>query len=89
MENAFKHSRFVQSGAVKIQVRTTVKGNRFSLSIQNNYNKEREHSSNGIGLTNVKRRLEVLYPYEQHQLTISKDDSFYSINLQLELVHKI
>lgn len=86
MENAFKHSKFVQSSAICIYVEATLENYRFSLTIKNNYNKEEKSSANGIGLTNVKRRLEVLYPNQQHQLTISKDDSFYTVHLQLQLV---
>jgi len=87
MENAFKHSRFVQPAAVQIHTRTWVKGNRFYFVVKNNYSVERESSPNGIGLTNVKRRLEVLYPNGQHQLTVSNDGSFYTIHLELELSH--
>jgi LytS/YehU family sensor histidine kinase len=57
--------------------------------IRNNYNKDRESSGNGIGLTNVKRRLEVLYPNGQHQLTIIKDEIFYTVYLQLQLVKTV
>lgn len=83
MENAFKHSRFVRSAPVNIQVKTALENNWFTLIIKNNYDKERQDSENGIGLANVKRRLEVVYPNRQHQLTISRDDSFYTINLGL------
>lgn len=86
IENAFKHARLVQSAAVNIYIKTTLEDNWFSLTIMNNYNKEKEGSSNGIGLINVKRRLEVLYPNLQHQLVISRDDDFYTINLGLQLV---
>jgi len=86
MENAFKHAKLVKSAAVDIYIKTTLENNCFNLTIRNNYNQEKESSANGIGLINVKRRLEVLYPGWQHQLTISKDDIFYTINLQLELV---
>ncbi|MDB5232389.1 MAG: rane protein [Chitinophagaceae bacterium] len=88
MENAFKHSRFVQSSAVKIYINTTLENDWFSLTIKNNYNKEKATSENGIGLTNVKRRLELLYPNHQHQLTITEDTIFYTIDLQIQLVRK-
>jgi hypothetical protein len=87
MENAFKHSRFVQPAAVQIHARTRVEGNRFYLVIKNNYSKESAVSPHGIGLTNVKRRLEVLYPDGRHQLTVSRDGSFYTVHLELELSH--
>ena len=89
MENAFKHAKFVQSAAVNIEIKTTLEADWFGLTIRNNYNKERETSANGIGLTNVKRRLEVLYPNQQHQLTIIKDDIFYTVYLQLQLVKTV
>jgi len=89
MENAFKHAKFVRSAAVNIYIKTMLDNNRFTLIIKNNYNTEKESSANGIGLTNVKRRLEVLYPERQHQLTISRDDTFYTINLQLQLVKMV
>jgi hypothetical protein len=84
MENAFKHAKHVPSEPIRIDVRMAIEDGWFSLIIRNNYNKDRKESGNGIGLTNVKRRLEVLYPDQQHQLTIMKDDLF-SIYLQLKL----
>jgi LytS/YehU family sensor histidine kinase len=86
MENAFKHAKFIQSAAVNIYIKTLLQDNWFSLTIKNNYNKEKQSSSNGIGLTNVKRRLEVIYPNGQHQLTISQDEIFYTVTLKLQLV---
>lgn len=86
IENAFKHAKLVQSGPVDIYIEMQLENNWFSLTIRNNYNKEQQSSANGIGLINVKRRLEVLYPNHQHQLTIVKDEMFYTINLGLQLV---
>jgi hypothetical protein len=85
MENAFKHAKSVQSAAVDIYIKTTLEKNWFTLTVRNNYNKENRASLNGIGLTNVTRRLEVLYPDRKHQLSIIKDDIYYTVNLQLEL----
>jgi two-component system, LytTR family, sensor kinase len=36
--------------------------------------------ASGIGLNNVKRRLELLYP-DNHQLTIKDEEDFYLIRL--------
>jgi LytS/YehU family sensor histidine kinase len=89
VENAFKHAKLVQSTAVNIYIKTALEHKRFSLTVKNNYNREKESSANGIGLANVKRRLEVLYPNEQHLLTISKDENFYTVYLQLQLVETV
>ncbi len=40
--------------------------------------------SGGLGLKNVKRRLELLYP-GKHQLAISSSDNLYSVHLTLNL----
>ena len=85
IENAFKHAKLVESSAVKIFITTTIKDDWFHLTIKNNYNKDSQSSTTGIGLTNVKRRLEVLYPNQQHQLKIDKDDLYYTVSLQLHL----
>ena len=86
IENAFKHAKLIKSGAVNIYIRTYLENDWFIFSIKNNYNKDKENSTNGIGLTNVKRRLEVLYPNHQHHLKITQNETFYSVNLELQLV---
>jgi LytS/YehU family sensor histidine kinase len=40
--------------------------------------------AHGIGLTNVKRRLELLYP-SKHSLAINEQGNIYSVNLQIQL----
>jgi hypothetical protein len=86
MENAFKHSKLVRSAGVNIYIKTTLEQDWFTLTIKNNYNNEKERSENGIGLINVKRRLDLLYPNGEHQLTINEDGFFYKIILRLKLI---
>jgi LytS/YehU family sensor histidine kinase len=38
----------------------------------------------GIGIANVKRRLELLYP-DKHVLAIQNNDHFYEVTLNLEV----
>ena len=89
IENAFKHAKLVQREPVNIYIRAALEGDWFELTLKNNYNKDKISSTNGIGLTNVKRRLEVLYPNNLHKLVIEKDDGLYTINLRLKLVRTI
>jgi LytS/YehU family sensor histidine kinase len=83
VENAFKHSKLVEQAAVDIYISASLENNVFTFIVRNNYNEEIESGTGGIGLANVKRRLEVLYP--EHRLHISRDDNFFSMNLQLPL----
>ena len=89
IENAFKHAKFVQSAAVNIEIKTTLEDGWFNMTVRNNYNKEKQSSASGIGLTNVKRRLEVLYPNQQYNLTIVTDEVFYTVYLHLKLAKKV
>ncbi|MES2774093.1 MAG: histidine kinase [Bacteroidota bacterium] len=85
IENAFKHSKFIKAGPVHIYIKTMVENDWFTLVVKNNYNGERAKSAQGIGLINVKRRLEVLYPAGKHELAISKDEKFHTVTLKLQL----
>ncbi len=38
----------------------------------------------GIGLSNIKRRLELLYP-KKHELIISEDDGWFDVQLKMEI----
>ena len=89
IENAFKHAKLVEREPVSIYIRTTLEDDWFELILKNNYNRDKNNSPNGIGLTNVIRRLEVLYPNNQHKLIIEKIDSLYTINLRLKLAKTI
>jgi two-component system sensor histidine kinase LytS len=85
VENAFKHSKLVQTGAVAISIHTKLDGDWFEMMIRNNFNSTQKISANGIGLMNVKRRLDVLYPGGRHELDIKKEDIFYTVKLRLQL----
>ena len=85
IENAFKHGIGMVSNAF-IKIALTVKENRLFFQVCNNYNranKSKDHSS-GIGLLNVKNRLELLYK-GKYQLKIVDENEIYSVQLKLDL----
>ena len=88
VENAFKHAKLVHDAPVHIYMKATLENDWFSLTIKNNYNKEKTDAPAGIGLTNVIRRLEVLYPGGQHQLTIAREEEVFSVLLQMKLTRE-
>ncbi|RYY90693.1 MAG: hypothetical protein EOO15_01530 [Chitinophagaceae bacterium] len=85
VENAFKHARLIQSGAIDIRIAALLEGDWFTFRVRNNYNPEGTASTPGIGLSNVQRRLAVLYPEGRHQLLIEKNGAYFSVELRLLL----
>lgn len=86
VENAFKHLSHYSDAVnfVKLEINST--GGSFFFRIENS--KEAGIKLNGkpggIGLVNVKRRLELLYP-GRHQLVIDENDKTYSVKLKMQL----
>ncbi len=87
VENAFKHSRNSVNEPVNINIDLVIEHeNNMCFKIQNKYFKHNNDSNlGGLGINNVKKRLEVLYPNNLHTLEIIKRDSNYCVNLHLSL----
>ena len=84
VENAFKHGiGDVERPAIQISLVADEKTLDFRVS--NYYKPENENADEyyGIGLANVKRRLELLYP-GKHRLVIMPDSNTYHVHLQLQ-----
>ncbi len=82
IENAFKHvSNYNdRDNEVKISVKKT--GDRFNLNIFNTKDAKQNPGNSGLGLKNVKRRLELLYK-DHYRLDIYEKDNSFEINLEL------
>lgn len=90
IENAFKHSTASQSEDIVIDVNINVTENgtlHFKCSNSFSPNTNNQSLSKGIGLQNVKKRLQLLYP-NMHQLKIEDSGSMYQVNLILRLQPK-
>jgi LytS/YehU family sensor histidine kinase len=85
VENAFKHGTGMISDA-RIDIELRAKQGLLQFSVMNKYNEEFEikDASSGIGLTNVKRRLNLLYR-NNYQLLINKKEGWFVVSLQLHL----
>lgn len=88
VENAFKHgvSREIELSFISIDF--TVKENRLLLRVENSKgglapnNKE---ISKGIGLTNVRRRLELIYGSRKYELQVFDEEETFMIVLKIPL----
>lgn len=84
VENAFKHG-VVLINDPEIDIRLVVAGNLLEFSVWNKFNPEREEKdkSSGIGLNNVRRRLDLLYPGSR--LDIVQGNNTHRVNLSIIL----
>ena len=84
IENAFKHGveNLRENAFVSIKLRATK--NDISFEVENNFDAEEISKNKGIGLQNLKRRLELVYS-KKHILTFKEKESIYKAKLVLEL----
>ncbi len=90
IENAFKHSTASQSDNIIIDLSIDISDDGvLNFSCKNSFlpNFNNQSLSKGIGLQNVKKRLEILYP-DKHTLEIKDLDAMYHVNLVLQLETK-
>jgi len=85
VENAFKHG--VATGKNQfISVVLTTANDTLYLCVKNSFVKDgsSKDSNSGIGLNNLRARLDLLYP-QRHKLTIEKDFDTFNANLSIKL----
>jgi len=86
IENAFKHSNIedLEKGWINIQLKTINK--KLIYSVENSFapTSTTKDKVGGIGLTNVNRQLDLLYP-KKHQLDIDSNNHIYKAHLEIDL----
>jgi len=85
IENVFKHGKVGPENSVVVNINLGKEG-LLRVKIENDINDagELEKRNGGIGLLNLQRRLELLYP-QRYALDVKKDAHQFCVNLQLEL----
>ena len=84
VENAVKHG-ILEDGTVHLDIKFDKTRSGISFSIKNKTPTQKaEHAEGGIGLVNIKRRLNLLFT-ENHQLDIIEEDGWYVVYLELSL----
>lgn len=90
IENAFKHGTgYMEKPEIHIDL--YVKEESLHFTISNKFNPattEIKDKTSGIGLANVKRRLNLLYP-ERHNLLITDNDNWFTVSLQINLAEHV
>lgn len=92
VENAFKHGVNENIGKVFISIKLEVKNDYLYFEVANSISQRRKKSlplqlkpNGGIGIKNVKKRLEIGYTPKEYDLKIGKKNGHFLIQLKLKL----
>jgi len=84
LENAFKHGLENLEENAYIHINLIANEKKLHFEVENNFEPQEVSDGQGIGLKNLKRRLELAYP-NKHSLSFKIDPDVYIVKLSLEL----
>jgi len=84
LENAFKHGVERLTENAYIHINLIAKSDKIIFSIINNFEAKDIEDEKGIGLSNLKERLELIYP-NKYELKIEEKDKTYKALLELSI----
>ncbi len=82
LENAFKHGVEKATDNAYVHVKLIEDDTKISFTVKNNYDAEDTSENEGIGLKNLKDRLNLLYP-NSHKLCNSMEENIYTTTLEI------
>jgi LytS/YehU family sensor histidine kinase len=83
VENVFKHGLGDEKSVIRIAIK--IENNTLFLITENQITEGKKDETTGIGLNNVRKRLEIIYP-EAHTLHLNTIDNNYKVELEMTLV---
>jgi LytS/YehU family sensor histidine kinase len=83
VENAFKHG-VVNDESQPVRIKLKIQNKRLSFEVSNKISHAQKDHSSGVGMVNIHRRLDLIYP-EKHELLISNNGNTYKSTLILNL----
>lgn len=84
LENAFKHGVETLRSEAFVHIDCRLKQGQLTFSIKNNFEMDKKESEPGIGIKNLRRRLELVYP-KKHGLYITTEEDIYEATLNIHL----
>ncbi|HMQ60833.1 MAG TPA: histidine kinase [Flavilitoribacter sp.] len=84
-ENCFKHGGIGKDGLFRVEINLEASDSRLLFLISNtkNHRKKNLHASGGVGLKNIRQRLELLYP-GKYRLTIREEPETFKVELEIK-----
>ena len=83
VENAFKHGD-LKNEASPLFIQFAKEEQHLAFTIHNAKRKQQKDQTGGIGLGNIKKRLELVYDH-QHELEIEETEQLFKVHLKIPL----
>lgn len=87
VENAFKHGSILE-GFLKINIRIRIEGDKLLFNMDNTSAESSDSSRGGIGLENIRKRLELHYA-GNYELDYKLADNIFNVSLVIKKLSKI
>lgn len=84
VENAYKHGVEKLTEEAFVVIKLEVKERKLIFTINNNFDESEQTTEPGIGLQNLTKRLQLIYP-DAHQLDMTAEHGLYSVQLTMKL----
>lgn len=84
IENMFKHGAEQTTGPILFRITLKAENNQLTLMATNNF-MSGENKDTGIGLSNLKQRLEILFP-NRYLLGVKGENEIFEVKMQVPLV---
>jgi sensor histidine kinase YesM len=86
VENAFKHGASESRGETWVRIILNIKNGILDFRVENPKDAGNVDITEGIGLKNVKRQLELIYP--NHELSLKNQEDRFIVDLKITLNHQ-
>jgi len=85
VENAFKHGAGEDAGTPRIEIELNLAGKHFNFTVKNSFRQQQaKEDSLRIGLTNIRKQLDLVYP-GSHTFVTGIQGNEFTASLQIEL----
>ena len=88
LENAFKHGVSDQIDKPWLSIDISLKSDTLRCKIANSKNEFVSYRGNGLGITNVKKRLEYIYS-GKHELRLNDEGNFFVVSILVKLAGNV
>ncbi len=88
VENAFKHGNLID-GYLQVHLKIALENNVLHFEIKNTVKQENKaNEKTGIGLQNIKKRLDLIYP-DSYSLKVKTNEDWFLVDLLIENINNI